>query len=31
MTNTGGWVFDEVEGRYTIGLVTIRADKKASA
>jgi hypothetical protein len=31
MTNTGGWVFDEVHGQYTVGLVTIRADKEAEA
>ena len=31
LTNTDKWVFDEVEGRYTIGLVTIRADKAVSA
>jgi hypothetical protein len=31
MTNTGGWVFDVVHGQYTVGLVTIRADKAAEA
>jgi hypothetical protein len=31
MTNTSGWVFDEVHGQYTVGLVTIRADKEAEA
>jgi len=27
LTNTDKWVFDEVHGQYTVGLVTIRADK----
>jgi hypothetical protein len=29
LTNTEKWVFDEVHGQYTLGLVTIRADKSA--
>ena len=31
LTNTDKWVFDEVHGQYTVGLVTIRADKAAAA
>ena len=31
LTNTGGWVFDEVHGQYTVGLVTIRADRAVLA
>lgn len=30
LTNTDEWVFDNVHGQYTVGLVTIRADKTAS-
>jgi hypothetical protein len=29
MTNRGGWVFDDAEHRYTIGLVSIEKDGKA--
>lgn len=31
VTNTNGWVFDEVHGQYTVGLLAIRADRTASA
>lgn len=31
LTNKGGWVFDDVEPRYTIGLVALRADRAPEA
>lgn len=31
LTNTDGWIFDGVHGQYTVGLVTVRADKTARA
>jgi hypothetical protein len=31
VTNTNGWVFDEVHGQYTVGLLAIRADRTTAA